>query len=170
LTYWNGELFFDYKDCNGDANTLCYDLKDKAWYQYVYFEGTTTKVNFHSTEQGFQDNDALATLVVGTNQGKLYKFSGTGSGVETINCKVRTPALDVGDSRAKKIYGDIVYDFDTQGFNVVCTPYINNYQTALATDTVNSATRQMSPPQDLSAGVGQFARNIGVEITWTLST
>ena len=172
LTYHNGELFFDYRDCHGDAQTLCYGLKDKAWYYYVYFEGTEgpTKVNFHVSETGFEDNDALANLVVGTNQGLLFTSNGNGSGVETINCVIRTPALDVGDSRAKKIYGDIVYDMATDGLNVVTTPYINNYQSALPSKTYNQVTRSITSPADLSLGVGQFARNLGIEITWSLST
>ncbi len=170
LTYHNNELFFDYRDCHGDAQTLCYDLKDKAWYSYVYFEGTSTKVNFHVSEQGFEDNDALANLVVGTNQGLMYFSNGNGSGVETINCVIHTPALDVGDSRSKKIYGDIVYDMETDGLNVTTTPYINNYQTALTSKTYNQVLRGITSPADLQLGAGQFARNLGVEITWSLST
>lgn len=172
LSYHNGELFFDYRDCHDDAQTLCYDIKDKAWYHYVYFEGTEgpIKVNFHVSEQGFEDNDALANLVVGTNKGFMYTSNGNGSGVETINCVIRTPALDVGDSRAKKIYGDIVYDMATDGLNVVTTPYINNYQTALPSKTYNQIARGITPPADLQTGAGQFARNLGVEITWSLST
>ena len=172
LAYHNGELFFDYQDCHGDAQTLCYDVKDKAWYSYVYFEGaeTPTKVIFHAHETGFEDNDALANLVLGTDQGLMFTSDGNGSGVETINCVIWTPALDVGDSRAKKIYGDIVYDMATDGVNVVTTPFINNYQTALTPKTYNQVMRGITEPADLSSGNGQFARNLGVEITWSLAT
>jgi len=172
LTYHNGELFFDYRDCHDDPHTLCYDIASKAWYFYEYFEdaSTPTKVIFHTTETAFEDNDAITQLVIGTDIGKLYKCDGNGSGVESIQCTIRTPALDVGDSRAKKIYGDIVYDMSTDGVLVTCTPYINNYQTALTGKTYSNLQRGITDPTDLSSGVGQFARNLGVEITWTLAT
>lgn len=172
LTYHNGELFFDYRDCHDDVHTLCYDIASKAWYLYDYFVGasTTTKVIFHTTETSFEDNDAQTKLVIGTDIGKLYKCDGNGSGVESIPCTIRTPALDVGDSRAKKIYGDIVMDMNTDGVSVTCTPYINNYNTALTGKTYINLIRTITDPIDLSAGVGQFARNLGLEITWTLAT
>jgi hypothetical protein len=172
LTYHNGELFFDYHDCHDDPQTLCYDIATKAWYYYKYFENATTptKVVFHTSETSFVDSDAQTQLVVGTDIGKLYKCDGNGSGVEAIKCLIRTPTLDVGDSRAKKIYGDIVYDMDTNGVLVTCTPYINNYETALTGKTYSNLIRGITDPTDLSSGVGQFARNLGVEIAWTLAT
>lgn len=171
LAYHNNELFFDYRDCHDDPQTLVYNLKDKAWYYYVYFEGDSPakKVIFHVSETDFIDEDAETQLILGTNAGLLFESIGNGSGVETINCKIRTPALDVGDSRAKKIYGDIVYDMDTGGVNVLTTPYINNYQVALPSKTYNEVVRTITAPADLVLGAGQFARNLGVEISWSLT-
>jgi len=171
LAYHNGELFFDYRDCHGDPKTLCYDLKDKAWYYYEYFEDDVVpkKVIFHTSETDFIDNDAETQLVIGTDAGFLFESTGAGSGVEDIQCVIRTPSLDVGDSRAKKVFGDVVYDMDTGGVDVVTVPYINNYQTALASKTYNNSARTITAPADLVAGAGQFARNIAVEISWTLT-
>lgn len=172
LTYHNGELFFDYRDCHDLPHTLCYDIKDKAWYFYEYFEDaiTPTKVIFHVTETSFEDNDAQTKLVIGTDVGLLFKCDGNGSGVEDIQCVIQTPALDVGDSRANKLYGDIVYDMDTQGVDVLTAPYTNNYQNALPTKTYNNSQREITAPADLDSGRGEFAHNLGVIISWTLST
>ena len=172
LNYHNGELFFDYRDCHDDPHTLCYDISAKAWYFYEYFEGqeTPTKAIFHTTETSFVDNDAETQMVVGTDAGLLYVCDGNGSGVESINCTIQTPALDVGDSRAKKIYGDIVFDMDTNGVAVICTPWINNYTQSLPSKTYVNTARQITDPIDLSSGVGQFARNLAMDISWTLAT
>lgn len=169
LEYHNGELYFDYYDCNGNPMTMVYDTKDKAWYAYVYFEDEDINVNFHVSETSFEANDAQTKLIVGTSAGLLYEAIGVGSGVETINCTIRTPALDVGDFRAKKIYGDIIYDLNTQGIDLTVTPYIDNYQTALPFVVYNNEMRSITAPQDLVSGAGQFARNIGIEFDWSLT-
>lgn len=170
LTYHNGMLLFDYLDCGSVPRTLAYDIRLKGWFPYRYFEDTSEQVIFHTSEQGFVDNDAEMNLIVGTNAGFIYTSGANGSGAETIHCEVDVPATDVGDSRAKKIYGDVVFDFDCQGVNVVCTPWINNYLTALPSKTYATLARQITDPLDLALGVGQFARNLGMKITWDLST
>lgn len=170
LTYHNGMLLFDYVDCASVPHTLAYDIRLKGWFPYTYFEDTSEKVIFHASEQGFVDSDAEMNLIVGSDAGFLYTSGANGSGAETIHCEVDVPATDVGDSRAKKIYGDVVFDFDCQGVDVVCTPWINNYLTALTPKTYATTSRQITDPLDLSLGVGQFARNLGMKITWSLAT
>ncbi len=170
LTYHNGMVLFDYVDCGGTPQTLAYDIRLKGWFPYRYFEDTNEQVIFHNSEVAFNQNDAEMNLITATDAGFIYSTGANGSGVETIHCKLKTPATDVGDSRAKKIWGDIVMDMDTQGVNVVCTPWINNYLTALTPKTYFTTARQITDPIDLSAGVGQFARNLGLEISWDLAT
>lgn len=172
LTYHNDMVIFDYLDCHGVARSLAYDVHVKGWFPYLYFEGDegNNHVVFHASEQAVEASNLATHLVAGTDQGFLCEAGASGSGDETIQCTIRTPAIDAGDSRAKKIYGDIVLDMNSQGVPVVCTPWINNYTQAITGKTFITLQRQITDPIDLSSGVGQFARNLGLDISWTLAT
>jgi hypothetical protein len=169
LAYYNGYLFFDYLDCNSNPHTLVYDTERKAWYFDTYFEGTSEKVRFHYTEVAIENNDDVYRLITATSAGFVYTSDGCKDGTIAIQGTIRTPALDVGDTRANKVFGDIVFDMNTNGLDVTVTPYVNSYTTALPSHIYNTIARGITPPIDLLLGSGQLARNLGVELSWTTS-
>lgn len=168
--YHNGYLFFDYLDCNDNPQSLVYDTERKAWYHDVYFEGTTEFMRFHYSEYAIEGNDDVYRLIAVSSAGFVYENLGCKDGTLDIKGVIRTPALDVGDSRANKVFGDIVFDMNTNGIDVKCDVYLNNYTILFATKTYNTTERGITPPIDLSLGSGKLARNIGVELSWTVST
>ena len=113
MSYHNGYVFFDYFDVNGAPSSLAYDTVTKGWMQDVFFraDGIPTVGNKGLTcrfsESAQSGDEELKDLLGGTTDGWLYKFGGTSDDGIPIACTIRTPAMNNGDTRAKKQFGDI---------------------------------------------------------------
>lgn len=169
LTYHNKFLYFDYLDSAGVPSTLVYDTEEKAWYYDEYFVGSSPHRGFvsHFSETGIIDGDEVNTLIGTGNDGFIYVHEGTKDDTLAISGQIRTPAKNLGDFRAKKVYGDIVLDLDANSVGVSVVPNIDNYKTALAGVTFSGPDRVVTDPIDINSGGGQFARNLGLDITWS---
>lgn len=176
LTYHNGYLYFDYQDTDIIHRTLVYDVANKAWYPDTYFEETSNHgVNCRFSEYGSADGDETENLLIGTNFGFLGLTGSQSNGSnndfgDPIRCVVDTPALDFGDPRAKKIYGEIVPEMNTATIPITLTPYLDSYATALGSKTYTNNSQQILNPLDLSNGIGVFAQNLGVHFAWQSAT
>lgn len=172
LTYHNGFVYFDYVDTAGVKRAIVYDVANKAWYPDFYFEGSSPAraITARFSEYGVVNGSEIDTLLCGTSDGFVCIAQGTSDAEFPISCQIDTGAKDFGDSRAKKIYGEIVPELNTNGVSVTLTPYADNYETTLPAGSYINSQQQILPPIDLSGGIGVFARNLGVRITWSSST
>ena len=116
-----------------------------------------------------EDDKEQVALLIGSGEGFVHIAGGVNDSGDPLNWKFRVPCVDGGDPRAKKQFGDIVYDMNTNSTDVTVTPYTDNYTTAQAPATYNTPARQLVAPQGLGAGEGVQARNIGVEISGSIS-
>lgn len=167
LNYYNGWLQFDYIDSIGARTTLNYHVATDSWWPDRYAD----PIQVHYTVEG--TNESENKLIAGTSTGRIIELgrdepSDNGTAVQVV---VSTPAFDAGETRAQKLFGDFVIDA-TFGDRISCTPYANNYQTAL-TPSVQpplSTTVPLAETQlivDLSSGIGALYRNIGLDVEWT---
>lgn len=159
-------LFFDYVDTSGNSHTFVYDTADKAWFWDTYPWGFCS----HFSESGLENGIETRALLGGGNNGFLYlhgeSFSDSGF---TIPVAGWTGAVDFGETRAKKIYGDMVFDLDPGDTTIFATPSTDNLTTDITPQGSWSGGRQITDPIDLGQGVGVFARNVGMKFSWSSS-
>lgn len=176
LCYHNGYLFFDYIDALNVPRTLVYDTVEKAWFPDTYFSGTPGRgVTVRYSEFGTSGGDEAETLLCGTNFGVLGFAGSVSGGVnndfgDPIKCQIDTPAMDFGDPRAKKIYGELVYELNTATIPITAQPWLNNYATSLASKIFTNNVQGILNPHDLGDGIGVFAQNLGIRFNWQSST
>lgn len=176
LSYHNGFLFFDYIDTANVPRSMVYDIVEKAWFPDTYFEDNPGRaITVRYSEFGSSGGDEAESLLCGTNFGLLGLAGSVGAGQnndfgDAIHCRVDTPAMDFGDPRAKKIYGELVYELNTATIPVTAQPWLNNYATSLPSEVFTNNVQGILNPQDLGNGIGVFAQNLGVRFTWQSST
>lgn len=170
LSYYDGFLYFDYRDTAGNAQTLAFDMRQGSqsqysnstinrfgWFPYTYLPG----VLIHYGEEG----DRIHSLLLGSTIGNLYQEGGIIDDVSGIACQVRTPAFNAGDTRARKLFGDVMVDFESQTFPITLVPGFDNYTALLGASTLSSGSRAQQVI-DLLSGFGQFAQNMQLDFTW----
>jgi hypothetical protein len=108
LSYAYGMYFFDYIDIDGNYSTFTFDPDSKGWVPYLY---ATATVALHYEEEGIADPFTLC----GKSDGTLSVISGAADDEgAAFSCVVVTPADDQGETRARKQYGDMMLDYQTQ--------------------------------------------------------
>ncbi len=159
LSYYDRILYFDFVDTSNNRRTLLYDTRTEGWFIDQYTPG----VIVHAGEEG----RGLNSLLLGGVDGKVYQASGSADDDGTaIACLVLTPSLDLADSRAKKLLGDIVVEADTKGIAVTVTPWIDDYETALTAKVINTSAL-IQTVIDISSGAGQLAEEIALALSWS---
>lgn len=177
LCYHNGYVYFDYLDSNDDPCTLVYDVAYKAWYFDQPTNFTTSANLSRFSESGFAGQQPGPDMLIGGLNGFLYEADvvnqqfTTDDGV-TIPCQVNTPTPDQGNTRGKKLYGDITLDLNPNALSggISVVPYLDNYANSLGTTVFTGSSRIITNPIDLgspAAGEGLLGRNIGLQITWS---
>lgn len=164
LCYHQSYLFFDYVDTSGSQRTLVYDTLMKGWYPDIYPWGFLS----HFSETGLEGGLEVRNLIGGGSNGFVYQHGGFADHGTVIAPQVWTPANDLGDTREKKLFGDIVFDLDPKSTTIFATPSLDNF-TADQAQGGFVGTRQITKPIDLGAGLGIFGRNLGVKFTWSSS-
>lgn len=153
----NFEVWFHYTDTGGARQALRYNVKYSRW------ENMTSALT--NIRVGYADeNSSQAVFYLGGQNGNVYTFDQAAfrDAGTAISCNGRTGAVDFGLPTTLKEFGNIILDINTNGVDVVLTPYINTEQTALGSHTVNTGSRQKVP---LSLG-GAFGYNLSVDLTW----
>lgn len=167
LNYYNGWLQFDYIDTAGARTTLNYHVATESWWPDRYAD----PIQVHYTVEG--TNESENKLIAGTSTGRIVELgraepSDNGTDVQTV---VYTPSFDAGETRAQKLFGDFVLDA-AFGDRLSCTPYANNYQTALTPSVQPPVSTSVPLVEsqlivDLSSGIGALYRNLGLALEWT---
>lgn len=176
LAYADGFLYFDYVDTGApDADppvaparrTLVYDTQIRGW---VSRDTYAHAVTCHYREEGEQEDQGHNKVLMGTDTGVLVEYGGYVDIDAPIDGQVRTGARDMEDPRPRKFWGDILLDFDPNcdtldvkaGFDYFT--FFSDLQAVGA----NSRVRRRGV-FDLNEGLGQYAFNIGLDITWSAS-
>lgn len=165
LEYYDEFLYFDYIDTAGLRRTLVLSMdRGNGWFHDIYTPGMV----FHYGEEGPNVHSLLAGGSDAVTA-SLYQYSGfTDAANAPIQCLIWTPAKDQGDPRANKLYGDIMLDTSTSFVDVLCTPYINNFATALPSTTVSTGNRsQVAIPTGTTWTV---ARNVSLAISFNVNS
>jgi hypothetical protein len=103
LSYSESELYFDYRDTDGNYKTLLYDIKLKGWFPYEY----TPQIRTHYLEEG----SGLNTILMGGNDGLLYLSGGTTDAGTAISVTAWTQRFDGGDPRSNKQWANGILDY-----------------------------------------------------------
>ena len=128
-----------------------------GWFWDRYSPG----VQLHYGSEGAESHE----LLTGTEDGTVYKMTGSTDSETAIGCHVRTEARDQGDSRLHKLYGDVMLDADTRSTSITAKIGYDNNTTQSAGSTVTSATRTMYPI-DPDSHNWVTARNVCLELEW----
>jgi hypothetical protein len=159
MAIFDNELWFSYRDTSGVNRTLIYSVLFQFW----RFNQFGSEVASFYTEEG----TSLSLLMGGRATGKTYQYSGTTDDGAAITSSYRTGALNQGDPRSNKLYGDISLDADVKGNTISVTPFLNNELTSLAPLTIATGVGRQRYYLDLAATV---ARNISFDFSWTTSS
>jgi hypothetical protein len=161
----DGSLYFSYRDVSLNSRCIRYDFAVKRWYPIVFSKPTVV---------GYvEEGKGLTSVLVGgadATQAHVYTLggsadNGTDAGT-TFPCTVHTGYKDFDDPRARKQFGDYDIDLDCGGATVTVTPMFDN-GAVIGTPSVFSGTGRVAHTVDLVAGNGQFAKNMGLQLTWT---
>jgi hypothetical protein len=164
---WNNGAGINFLNTMGTScNTLAYAVDLTSGRDGWMYDKYTPSIITHYGEEGSGVHDTLC----GSATGNIYQLTGESDDGVAIPCAVRTPALDQGDPRFHKLYGDILLDCDTNSTNLTVIPSTDNFVTAGLTTVVNNATRT-KVPISLNATGWVSGRNVGLDISWdTLNT
>lgn len=169
LFHANKLMFFRFKDILGNIGVLVYDTVLQGWISYDKYDSTS--VGAFYAEEG----DSNYNLLVG-GTGKIFSFSDIISD-ETVNVpisKVLLPSMDMGDSRVKKLFAELIIDASFGGGtpDLAVTPYYDNNTIPGATVIITDATpfNRHLKIIDIDDGGGVLARNISALLEWEVFT
>lgn len=157
LSYAEGYVYFDFKDTNGDLNTLVFNTALNTW----VFDDYTPEALVHYEEDG----SGVISTILGGSDGAVYQFEAStySDNGTAIAYAWRSRAANMGDPRVKKLLGDAYLDFNSGGQNVTVTPGFDNYTDVRASQILSEPSRK-NTPIDIEAGVGLIRQNATLDI------
>ncbi len=169
LAYADGFVYFDYRGTDGNLYTLVYNETTDAW---VSRDDYHPQIKMHYADEGGLDlvtGDPIHEVLLGGLDGNIYRyFAGASDAGSNINGRVRTRATDTGDPRPRKLFGDILFDYETQcqTFDVVAGFDNFTFFSVLTLAGTNFTGRRRSV-LDINGGLGQYAANLGLDVSWS---
>lgn len=171
LCWFQNELFYDFVGVVSASNvysTLVYDNKNvKGWVSLDKFD---LNVNLSNKPicRGIEIADNALKLGVG---GRVCTYTGTNDDGTSFNARLITRADDLGDPRAQKVYGDLVLDINPGG-NSTTSSVLTNFMAdgAGAVNSSAAARTNLFIDSYQNYPTQAFARNIGLDITWPISS
>lgn len=154
---YGASSFFTDKDKYG-WSIVCTDFIPAASARDI---ATPSGAVFHYQEEG----ESVNTTLVGMQQGQLaFMSSGVGDLGNPIDCQVFTKAMDSGDPRSFKVYGDGWLKCNTQGVPVATSLLLDDYEQQIAVDPFSTAVTDVHFI-DLH-GNGNMHRNMALLLEW----
>lgn len=155
LSCANGYLYYDYKDVGGTPRTLVFDIQAKGWVVDAYqFQATV-----HALEEG-KVNETLT----GCSDGSIRPLQ-LGA-PETQTAVLLTAAVNGGEARANKTFGDIFMKASVAASaSVSVTPYSGRFTNALPASTLAGTGASQKYVLDFSGGEQQVD-DIELALTW----
>lgn len=170
LAYADGFLYYDYQGTDGKLYTLVYNTVTGGWISRDIYN---PQVKIHYQEEGgtdYQTGLPIHEVALGATDGCIYAYSSAfaDAGGNKISGRVRTRATDTGDPRPRKLFGDILLDFETEceTFDVVAGFDNYTFFSVLTLSGTNFTGRRRSV-LDINSGLGQHAANEGLDISWS---
>lgn len=163
LSAGDGLVKFTSKDVAfGFFNTWVYDTRTKGW---ISNDTYTPRVVCHYHDEGGSGVGSTATRErVGATTGVVYTAnSSTTDAGSTISGLVRTRSWDFGETRAQKLFGDIMLD---HAGAVTVTAGVNSYSSLQPPQTLNQFPRNQSI-YDILSGGGVKGRNMTLDLAFT---
>lgn len=172
LSFADGYLHFDYIDTTAARRTLVFDADPMSHGRrpnqmgWVSRDSYTPGILIHYQEEGADVHNVL----MGSSDGKLFVYGGYSDNGADIAGRVRPGAKDLGDTRARYHFGDVWLDYDSDCESIIWEIGFDNYTffSEEITSVVDLTGRQQSIG-DINSGTGQYARNIGLDIEWTVN-
>lgn len=164
-------VWFDYLDVFGDYRTIEFDLYKRGWFPQTYNPDAGAVIT-HYQEEG----QGLNSVLVGSNTGRIYRPEGAGAGDNTtrFDSTVVVPALDGGDARMQKEWGDawLAYSIAGGGVSVLEVQIAyENYVVPGPTPQFMTPTpfgQRGNAPIDLHTDFDVVVhQNIGCTFTWS---
>lgn len=172
LTYGDGFLYFDYLGQDEAYHTLVFDFSTQGWVSVDDYTPQIISRYFeivHDETTGGSWNKTL----MGSIDGKMFQYGGGGSdnAGNAIAGHIRTGSNDAGDSRPRKLWGDLELDMDGQCDTFDVKGGFDNYSflSSLGTAGTNIHGRHRVTC-DINAGLGQYGYNLGLDIQWSVTT
>lgn len=164
LAAGDGLVKFTSQDATLTRQTWVFDTRTKAWMSQDTY---TPPVVCHYWDEGALSGTTTETRErVGGTDGRVYTanraLNDNGSPITSI---VRTGCLDFGDSRAEKLFGDIMIDHSG---TITVTPGYNNFLNTLGNQTLTTGIfARAQSIYDVEGGAGFQAKNLALSITST---
>lgn len=170
LAYGDGFLYFTYLDTGGVYRTLVYgfEQREPGWVSRdTYTPEVTLQFyeNFHDETAG----SSWAKVLMGSLDGRVFEIGGNADNEAAIAGHIRTGSYDTGDPRPRKLWGDVELDLDATCDTLDVKAGFDNFSylsTLSATGTNITGRRRLL--SDINAGLGQYAYNLGMDISWSV--
>src|SRR5678810_185406 len=172
LSYGDGFLYFDYLGEDAAYHTLVFDFSTKGWISVDDYNPQVISRYFEVVHDEAVAGSWNKTLM-GSIDGNVFQYGGSGSdnAGNPILGHVRTGSNDAGDTRPRKLWGDLELDMDGQCDTFDVKGGFDNYSflSSLGTAGTNIHGRHRVTC-DINAGLGQYAYNLGLDIQWSVTT
>jgi hypothetical protein len=171
LCYADGFLYYDYIDQGGTQRTLVLNTVTGGW---ISRDTYTPPITMHYAGEG---GDSLVTgegiheCYMGASNGLAYQYSAnvTDNGAGIFG-HIRTIAVSAKDPRPRKLWGDVWLDYDSQCETLDIDLGFDNYNYfSVETQAGTNLNGRRQSIVDINNGEGQYAMNVGVDVSWTTS-
>jgi hypothetical protein len=170
LTFADGYLYWEFIGTDGERYTMVYDADPRSHGRgdtpagWISLDSYTPGVTLHYQEEGANAH----TVLLGTSDGRLFRYEGYSDGGVAIEGAVRGWAFDAGDPRARKQWGDTWLDFDSDCDQITWKVGFDNFTFfSDPFETTVDLTGRQQAIGDINSGTGQYAANIGVDLSWS---
>jgi hypothetical protein len=176
LEFGDGLLYFGYIDLNGNRKQLVgqFDAAGRfiGWISEDSSSSVSITRHYYETVQDNNINGVTRTqMLVGTSTGLLAVYGAPSDLGIPIAGQIRTAAIDLGDPRPRKMWGDVEIDIDSACEQLTADVGFDNYSyLSSTTSTSLNLHGRHRAILDINSGLGQYAYNIGLDITWSSSS
>lgn len=162
------DVWFVYVDTVGTYRVLIWSLDMQYWRPYKFPPARGIFSIYSEPAQ------PLNLLLGGTN--KLYYHGGTSDDGVAVTGIYRSGALDQGNQRNWKLYGDLWVHLDRKGQDVTCSLLADDEQVSLGDTLINSGSGlgeyildPFETPSEFGAPGPQQTHSISLEVSWESS-
>ena len=165
MVYYKNEVFFQYYGKDGNTNFLIYDVRYRRWRHML---GAGQGASIRSL---YTDTQAVANLVLGGNDGNLYKESGTSDGGASIVSELKTGLITMGVPLMHKEFGALVVDLNPNSATVTINCYTNKGATLIDNGSGYTARTSASSRTRLFINLNStFAEDLTIDFSWTTAS
>ncbi len=159
LSLCQGRLYFDFTDTGGNQGTLVYNIGLKGWESLDKY---TQTVYLHYADEGRNNR----SVVLGGHNGKVFLLTGTtDTGAVSVPYQVITPSYDGDDQRSRKVLGDGMLGYDSNGQTMTVSVETDWRTVTPATDTFARNGRGQDIVEVESGGLSEvFATTFGLNV------